>query len=366
MGSERRTDVAIAELAARQHGVVARRQLREIGLGSRAIDHRLACRRLHPLHRAVYAVGHRVVSRSGRWMAAVLASGADAVLSHRDAAALSGMRPSAGARRVEVTVPRALRPRPGIRVHYALLQPDEITAVDGIPVTTVPRTLLDLAAVLDRRQLERAVHECEVLRLWDALSLRDLADRYPRRRGMPAIRAVLADLDLGLKLTRNDLEAGFLGLVEDECLPRPEVNAALAITGRLIEVDFLWRAQRLAVELDGGAVHRTARLFESDRERDRLLQAAGWRVVRVTWRELEGDRRAIGADLRSLLFAQPRQAARAGGSRRSVATRSSSRASSARSMSISLVVASASQEGSVRPGCRAGGSARVTARRAAS
>lgn len=294
-------DAAIAALAEEQHGRVARWQLLALGLGPRGIDHRVQRGLLRRVHRGVYAVGHLVRSPRGAWMAAVLAIGPDSVLSHRDAGALEAIRPN-GRPRVEVTVPRAVRSRRGIEVHHALLPPDEITAIDGIPVTTVPRTIVDLAGVLDRRQLERAIHEVEVQRLWDALSLADLLERYPRRPGTKMIRAILAELDHGLKLTRNEFEAAFRAFVEDGRLPLPEFNASLELAGRTIEVDALWRKERLAVELDGGAVHRTRRRFESDRERDRLLQVAGWRAIRITPRQLESDADTIRADLRALLL----------------------------------------------------------------
>lgn len=204
-------DREIARLAERQHGVVSRRQLLALGLGRGAISDRVRRGLLHPLHRGVYAVGHTALPRLGGVMAGVLAIGPDTVASHRDAAALYGIRRN-GRDRIEVTVPRKVRSRRGIEVHHAALPSDEVTVTDGIPVTTVPRTLLDLAGVIDRRQLERAIHEAEVRRLWDALSLVDLVNRYPRRKGTPAIRAILAALDQGLNLTRSEFGGA---------LPRP-------------------------------------------------------------------------------------------------------------------------------------------------
>src|SRR3954469_24186100 len=156
IGGERRTrpaDALIAALADRQHGVVARRQLVALGLSARAIEHRLERGRLHLLHRGVYAVGHRVLSQRGWWMAAVLAAGPGAVLSHRSAAALWGIRPTARAR-IEVTTPKRLHSRPGLHAHCAVLPPDEMTTYQGIPVTTAPRTLLDLAAVIPSNELD--------------------------------------------------------------------------------------------------------------------------------------------------------------------------------------------------------------------
>ena len=155
-------DREIAVLASRQHGLVARRQLIALGLGRGAIADRLRRGVLHPVgYRGVYAVGHTALPRLGRLMGGVLAIGPGTVVSHRDAAALQGIRAN-GRSRIEVTVPRAVRSRPGIEVHRSRLPPDEIALIEGIPVTTVPRTLLDMAGVVARRELERAIHEAEV------------------------------------------------------------------------------------------------------------------------------------------------------------------------------------------------------------
>jgi predicted transcriptional regulator of viral defense system len=189
-------DGAIARVAERQHGVIARRQLASLGAGRGAIDHRVWFGRLRPINRGVYGVGHRALSREGRWMAAVLAAGPDAVLSHRSAAALWGLRPTARAR-VEVTTGRVLARTSGHSLHRAVLGADEITTTDGIPTTTVPRTLLDLAAVLRPGALERAIEQAEVLRLADALPLDELFARHPGARGTKALRRILAITDLG-------------------------------------------------------------------------------------------------------------------------------------------------------------------------
>lgn len=200
---------------------------------------------------------------------------------------------------VDVTVAENRRPCNGVRFHRTAIPPDERTVLYGIPVTTVPRTLLDLAAVLDGRRLERAINEADVLRLTDALSLRDLLVRYPRRAGTPAIAAALAARAAGATVTRSELEERFLDLLERHGLSRPRTNTY--IDG--IEVDCAWPAQRLIVELDGHAAHGTREAFERDRERDRLLQAAGWRVIRVTWRQVSADPAAVATDLRTLLAA---------------------------------------------------------------
>ena len=290
-------DRLIAELARRQHGVVSRLQLLDAGVGREAIQHRLDHGRLHRLHRGVYAVGHRVLAPDGRRMAGVLAIGPDAVLSHRAAAAHWGIRHFNG---VEVTVERRCRQRPGVRTHQLPLPVDEITTERRVPITTPPRTLFDLAAVIPRIQVERAIHEADVRRHNDPLSLPDLVRRYPRRRGATTIMAILRD---GARRTRRELEARFLAFLERAGLPKPEVNAYILIAGRWIECDCVWREARVIVELDGREVHDTAFAFERDRARDRSLQARGWRTVRVTWRQLEDDPEAVAYDLRAILTA---------------------------------------------------------------
>jgi predicted transcriptional regulator of viral defense system len=189
----RRLDEAIARLAARQHGVVALAQLVELGLSESGVRDRVASGRLHRLHAGVYAVGHRVLKRQGHWMAAVLACGGDAALSHRTAAAALGIRPTAQSR-IEVTSPRRCQ-RPGIHAHVARLAPAELTVVDRIPCATVARTLLDLATVLDRQGLEKAINEAEILELFDLRAVGASLERAGPRRGTRALRKALADLD---------------------------------------------------------------------------------------------------------------------------------------------------------------------------
>jgi len=294
-------DSTIALIASRQYGIVSRRQLLERGVGRRAIDHRLAAGRLHPIHRGVYAVGHRALTSNARCLAAVLAGGAAAVLSNQAAGAVWSLIAYSG--RPHVTVPRWKRPQVGITWHISPLPPDEVTRLDGIPITTVARTLLDLAVVLDRHRLAKAINEAEVRGLSDRLSLPALLERYPRRRGTTKLRAILADNRIGLDIPRNHLEIEFLSLVDKHRLPRPEVNAWLTVGDRSFEVDCLWRAVRLIVELDGRAVHGTTAAFETDRQRDRILLANGWRVMRVTWRQLINDPAGVARDVRAALGA---------------------------------------------------------------
>lgn len=294
--SPREVDLVLAELAGRQHGVVARGQLLEAGIGRRTIERRLGCRLL-PIHRGVYAVGYRSLRIESKWMAAVLASGKEAVLSHLTAGQLWGVVPRSSSL-PEVTRPRHFRPHSCIRGHRSRLPDDERAVVEGIPVTSVPRTILDLAAVVSRRQVERALNEVEVLGLTDRLSIPDLLARYPRRRGTAALRALLEDCVAEQGVTRSDLEEHFVSLVDRYGLPRPRLNPDVAVGGRFFSPDCLWEDERLIVELDGRAVHGTKRAFEADRERDRLLMADGWMVMRVTWRQLRDQPEAIAADVR--------------------------------------------------------------------
>jgi predicted transcriptional regulator of viral defense system len=292
-------DDVIGRLAGRQHGTVARFQLLALGVDRYAIQRRLDAGRLHLLHAGVYSVGHDALTRHGRWMAAVLAGGPDAVLSHRSAASLWRIRDSSG-HAIDVTV-AGRRRRKGIAFHRSHLPPDERTIAHGIPVTTAARTLLDLGTVLDRRGVERALNQAEVLRLTDITSLPELLDRYPRRRGSSNLRALVRDQLVSTQVIREELELRFLEFVKRVGLPPPETNALVEARGRRFEVDCLWRVERVIVELDGRSTHGTDAAFEIDRERDRFLQTARWKPSRVTWRHLHRKPAALERDLRLLL-----------------------------------------------------------------
>jgi hypothetical protein len=283
-----------------QHGVVSRAQLFELGFESGAIGRRLRAGRLHQVHRGVYAVGHLVMSREARWMAAVLFVGPGAVLSHRSAAALWRIRgASSGA--IEVTTPRKSRSRGAIHRHFAVLPADEVTTERGIPVTTVPRTLFDLAATSSADVVEHALRESEYLRLHDRLSLPALIDRYPRRRGSPVVRECLRRRrDLPAGRARSWLEREFLPFLRRAGPPRPQLNVWLQVSGKWIQVDCLWPA-RVVVELDGFAAHGTRTAFREDRARDRKLRVAGYGVIRIAPEQLEDEPEGIAADLRALL-----------------------------------------------------------------
>jgi very-short-patch-repair endonuclease len=287
-------DRAIGALAERQYGLVTRAQLFELGVSADAIDYRIKVGRLRPVHRGVYTVGHRLLTQNGRWLAAVLACGDGAVLSHRAAAGLWGLRNET---RIEVTVPRTRKTRPGIRVHRIDLPPDEITTRHRIPTTTVPRTLLDLSGGVPRDELRSMMRQAETNRLTDTLTLGDLIERYPRRPGIANARAIHEEAQRGMGVTRRELEERFQAFLLNAAFPVPTTNTL--IEG--FEVDCAWRGERLIVELDGRATHDTPHAFEADRLRDRTLSAHGWRVVRITWRQLHDQPAEVEADLRKLL-----------------------------------------------------------------
>lgn len=232
-------------------------------------------------------------------MAAVLACGEGAVLSHRSAGRLWGLLPPA-AELIDVTCPSAQIARKGIVGHRSAIADDEWLVKDGIPVTGPFRTIFDLAAVLRQRELERAWHEALVRGLTAQVSLPVLLERYPGRRGTRQLRELLGSPE-PVGFTRNDFEEAFLALVDARGLPRPRTNADLAVRGRFFEVDALWERERVALELDSRGVHGTPKKFESDRQRDRILVAEGWRTMRVTWRQLQEEPEAVVADLRLAL-----------------------------------------------------------------
>lgn len=269
----------LAARAARQWGVVTHRQLLEVGFSASAIQRAVGAGRLHPRYRGVYAVGHPALSAEGRWLAAVLACGRGAVLSHRSAAALWGLRPSARTA-IEVTSRRHRTSPAGIELRRtARLDPSEVTARSGIPVTTVSRTLADLAAVLRPRDLERTLERAEAQQVLDVSTL---LESVTGRCGAVTVRRVLAAWQP--VRTRSELEIALLRLVQRSGLPRPEVNAQVGE----FEVDLLWRSARVVAEADSIAFHLTRAAMERDRRRDAVLARAGYRVLRFTDRQVRG------------------------------------------------------------------------------
>jgi predicted transcriptional regulator of viral defense system len=284
-------DWAFAALGAAQHAVFSLDQLCALGMSASAVRARATAGRLHRLHRGVYSlVPRKLLTRDGIWLAAVLACGPGAVLSHRSAAALHDLRAYSG-RKIDVTVPtRSARKQPGITIHRSTrLAPADVAAVGGIPCTSVARTLFDLAEMTDRRGLERAFDQCDAMQLFDLRAFEDQLARNPTRPGAAVVRAVLDEHYIGSTLTWSELEERFLRLCLERGLPQPEVNCWVILPdgGPAIRGDFVWREQRVIVEVDGRKYHRTRQAFERDRRRDQRTIVAGWRTVRATWRQLE-------------------------------------------------------------------------------
>jgi very-short-patch-repair endonuclease len=276
-----------AEIARRQHGVVARRQLLRIGITGSAIDRLVRSGWLHPLHRGVYAVGHRAVGSHGRDLAAVLAAGPGAALGLESGAALWAMTSWRGDVQV---LGRHSAKRAGFVVHRTRSLPrSDITRHYGIPVTTPARTLIDLATVVDADTLEAALAEAQIRGLIRPEAL------IPRATG--ALARALGKSEP----TRSQLERAFRRFIEEHDLPRPVINGF--VEG--FEVDAHWPQARLIVEVDGWRFHSTRAAFEADRERDAILHATGWTVVRVTGRQLHAD---TAARIRRLTRALPRAA----------------------------------------------------------
>lgn len=293
-------DHAIAEIARGQHGLVTAGQLAALGLGGRGVRHRVASGRLHRLHPGVFAVGHVSVTQQARWLAAVLAGGEGAVLSHLSAAALWRLRPAPLGAAVHVVVPRGRGARlTTVVVHRPrALDAADRTRRDGIAVTTVARTLVDLAGPLTGDELSRVVSEAEVSKLLDVAQVEDALARAPLSRGAARLRALVAE---PVARTRSEMERRFLAFCRRRGLPRPETNQLLELPSFRLEVDALWRPQRLAVELDSTTFHLTRRAFEVDRVRDAALLRAGYAPLRVTWHRLHHQGDALLDDLRALL-----------------------------------------------------------------
>jgi very-short-patch-repair endonuclease len=285
-------------MATRQHGVIRHDQLVALGLGRGAIQHRLDTGRLHRRYRGVYTVGHCADARWTSFIAAVFACGAGALLSHRDAAELWGLLRRSSSK-IHVTVPgRGHRGIPGLVVHRPRsIHPEDRAECEGIAVTSIARTLLDLAAVLPYRQLVRAVEEAERLRLFDLRAIERLLARSRGSKGRRSLTAAIAESVHDIPWTRSELEREFLTLCREEGLSQPAVNSW--VEG--YEVDAVWLEQKLIVELDGWEHHRGRHAFEGDRERDIQLTLAEYQVIRVTQRRIERGRPKLVGELRKLL-----------------------------------------------------------------
>jgi very-short-patch-repair endonuclease len=285
----------LAQLAARQHGVVARRQITALGIGRGQVARLVSKAHLHRLYRCVYAVGHTRISLRGRWMAAVLACGSDAVLSHAAAAALWELRGAPTI--IDVTAP-SKRAHNRIRCHVAALaEPRDLTVIDAIPVTSLERTLMDIAHTLSRLRLRSILEAAQRRDLLDRPRLDAMLAGNTGHRGAGALRSMLGELTDAAPWTQSELERDFLELIREAGLPEPACNVIVA--GEL--VDFYWPAQRLVVEVDGFAFHSSRRAFEANRRLDIKLQVVGLRVIRVTYQQIVRHRSALLNDLRRLL-----------------------------------------------------------------
>ncbi len=288
----------MAEIAGCQHGVLARRQVEGLGLSEKTINRWIRSGRLHRLHPGVYALGHDAITQRGRWMAAVLASGDGAVLSHRSATSLWGIWGS-GAGEIHVTVPRKTRSSRAIRRHYAVLPSDERTVFAGIPTTSAARAVLDLAADKGEAAAESALREMEYLGIYGPVSLPSLLERHPRTEIVRACLQRLKDDPTGR--LRSPLEEIFLPFLDEHQIPRPRLNAWLTVDEDHFQVDCLWSDTRLIGELDGFRSHGTKRAFRKDRRRDRRLEARGFTVVRITEGQVLDEPSDVAADLKALL-----------------------------------------------------------------
>jgi very-short-patch-repair endonuclease len=269
--------VLVAEFAGAHDGVASHGELVRLGLGRRAIQSWVAKGQLHVIHHGVYAVGHRALSRRGYLRAALLACGDRAVLRRRTAAHLWDVSPTSSAL-IEITGPTHRRGGKGFRYAQSNLHPDDIAELHGFPVTSVARTLLDLAGVVQRDRLERAVERAARLRLLDERAVRAAIERSGGKKGRKLLASVIDSFDPATAETRSGNERAFLKLVRDHNLPKPLTNTL--VEGFL--VDFHWPEHNLIVELDSYATHGSEQSFHSDRERDAVLTDAGHQLLRIT------------------------------------------------------------------------------------
>jgi very-short-patch-repair endonuclease len=272
--------LAVSELAGRQWGVVARAQLLSVGVSTAVVDAWVQRGRLHRVHQGVYALGHAALRAEGHRLAAVLACGPDAVLSHRTAAAHWGLLRT-DQTRIDVTAPRGRHGAPGIRLHRSRsLDARDTTHHEGIPITTVSRTLLDLASAARPSELERALAQAERLQLYDHRAIQATIARSNGHRGTGTLAQATSRTP---KWTQNEWEAEFLQQLRDAGLPEPQTNEPFDAPdhGHCVP-DYHWPEHRVIVETDGWETHRTRHAFRADRAKDAALTASGHRVLRFT------------------------------------------------------------------------------------
>jgi len=283
-------DMAIAALAATQHAVFGLGQLLELGLSERAIRHRVAAGRLHRIHHGVYSlVPRQLLTREGLYMAAVLACGPGAVLSHRSAAVVHGLKDWGGGG-IDVTVPgRTGRRHDGLMIHRSTtLTPQDTTVVNNIPCTTVARTLFDLAEVVNRRGLEIAFDRSEQQGELNIEAVQAQLRRSPTRPASSRINALLNEHYIGATLTDSELEEAMFALCRRINAPQPQLQYWILLPdgGAAIRADFAWPSHKLIVEADGVKYHNTHQRREHDNDRDQRLAVHNWRVIHTTKRQI--------------------------------------------------------------------------------
>jgi very-short-patch-repair endonuclease len=283
----------VQALAGKQHGIVHGKQLREAGLTKQGIRRRVEAGWLMPKYHGVYAVGHTALTDKSHLIAAVYAAGEEALAGYRAAGGLWGIL--RGWQPIEVTAPRSRVSGKGFTLHRSrLIHPEDRALIDNIPVTSLARTLVDLAEVLSEERLADAVHEAEIRGLFDLKKVERVLARLPGRKGRHKLKRVLSAYRDVQPFVRSRAERRVLAMCEEHGLPRPKVNSWI---GRY-EVDFFWPDANLALEFDGGAVHRTTKAFYEDRKRDRFLAAQGIHVVRATDRD---EPAALASELQQIL-----------------------------------------------------------------
>jgi hypothetical protein len=298
----------VAQLAAAQHSLVSREQMRELGLSEKAIDHALASGRLRRVFRGVYTTQQVGIGKRGRLRAATLACGRGAVISHRSAAALLGLLDKGPVVIDVIAPPSRGRKIDGVRFHR--VRPprrQETGTVDGIPCTSPARTLVDLAGTVGDRTLRSCFERAAQRQLLDIAAIEASID--PRRRGINSLRALIEEWRRAAPLARkgrlkSPLEAKVLPLLVQRCLPAPLPNAPVEILNGRIEVDFLWPEHRFVVEADSRDFHSTGVAFERDRWRDRELMRAGYTSLRVTHLQAETEAQAIADTIARALAAR--------------------------------------------------------------
>jgi hypothetical protein len=267
-------------------------------LSQRTVTRWMASGRLHPVYRGVYAVGHPIVGREGRLMAAALACGPNAFVSHRSAAGLWGLLDDARSV-IDVVAAANRRSRRGILFHRVRrLDPGDCGRIDNIPVTSLPRTLLDIAAVIPQRRLVYALEKAEKLGVFDLKAIRACTARNKGHHGLRALTAAIEAIEPEAAHAHDGLERLFIAFCKRYELPAPAMNA---VVEEGLTVDALWKEQRVIVELDSWTHHRTRKAFENDRRRDATLKLAGHEVLRVTDRWLKNEPQQLAMTLLSLL-----------------------------------------------------------------